>query len=245
MPRPVGADAAATREKIRSAAAGLFAAHGPDGVSIRDVVGAAGVSLAMVHHHFGSKDDLYKAVVDAMYQELAALRGILLALPPSPDLVARVVVETFRFARAHQPAIRLTLREILATGELPAHRREHFLFPLLSAVVAIFPAHDPSEIRLRAQSLVFLIVRYALATPAEIARIAGVHPADALARAEAHLVSLARALLQKAEPCTHESLFPSPTVSRSAPGSPTSSGRSSTSTASSSSPRSRRPPKSR
>ena len=248
MARPVGADAERTRTRIREAAAELFAARGPDAVSIRDVVGAAGVSVAMVSHHFGSKDDLYTAVVEGMYEELAALASVLFAIPPGPDLLPRAVRETFRFARAHQPALRLTLRDVLQHGELPPSRRDRVLLPFLDAITALFPRHAPEELRLRAQSLVFLIVRYALATPAEIGRIAGflyATPEQALALAEAHLISLAHLLLKEEDACATLPSPRSPTASGSAPSSPTSSAASSTSTGSSSSPRSRRPKKSR
>jgi AcrR family transcriptional regulator len=47
---------------IRDEALRLFAAHGPDAVSVRQIAGAAGVSPALVVHHFGTKDGLLAAV---------------------------------------------------------------------------------------------------------------------------------------------------------------------------------------
>src|SRR6185503_3494051 len=127
-----------------------------------------------------------------------ALQHTLLALPPTPDLVDRAVGLTFGFARQHQPAIRLTLYEVLAAGELPAARRNRWLLPFLDTVTRVFPRRDKAELRFRAQSIVFLIVRYALATPAEIARIAGLSsPSLALARVEEHLAALAHVMLEE------------------------------------------------
>jgi AcrR family transcriptional regulator len=52
-----------SRAGIRNAALRLFGEHGHDAVTIRDIAAAAGVSPALVLHHFGSKDGL-RAQVD-------------------------------------------------------------------------------------------------------------------------------------------------------------------------------------
>lgn len=52
----------ATRERILAAAERLFAAHGFDGVSLRSIAAAADAQLALLHYHFGSKLDLYRAI---------------------------------------------------------------------------------------------------------------------------------------------------------------------------------------
>jgi len=50
------------RAAIRNAALRLFAAHGHDAVTVREIAKAAGVSPALIVHHFGSKDGLRVAV---------------------------------------------------------------------------------------------------------------------------------------------------------------------------------------
>jgi AcrR family transcriptional regulator len=52
------------RATIRNAALRLFADRGPDAVTVREIAKQAGVSPALVLHHFGSKDGL-RAEVDA------------------------------------------------------------------------------------------------------------------------------------------------------------------------------------
>ena len=52
------------RATIRNAALRLFADRGPDAVTVREIATQAGVSPALVLHHFGSKDGL-RAEVDA------------------------------------------------------------------------------------------------------------------------------------------------------------------------------------
>lgn len=49
---------AQTREKILDAANKLFAERGVEGVSLRELTVKAGVNIAAVHYHFGSKDGI-------------------------------------------------------------------------------------------------------------------------------------------------------------------------------------------
>ncbi|MET0434632.1 MAG: helix-turn-helix domain-containing protein, partial [Cellulomonas sp.] len=49
------------RARIRDAALRLFADRGIEGVSVRDIAAAAGVSAGLIRHHFGSKDGLRDA----------------------------------------------------------------------------------------------------------------------------------------------------------------------------------------
>ena len=51
-----------TRDRIVDIAERLFAEHGFDGTSLRQITVAANVNLAAVNYHFGSKEDLYAQV---------------------------------------------------------------------------------------------------------------------------------------------------------------------------------------
>jgi TetR/AcrR family transcriptional regulator len=57
-----------TRSKILSAATPLFAKHGLNGVSIRDLASAAGVNLSMVSYHFGGKEGLYAEILKGQFE---------------------------------------------------------------------------------------------------------------------------------------------------------------------------------
>ncbi len=52
----------AGKDRILDAAEQLFARHGFYGVSVRDITEAAGVDVALVNYHFGSKRELFTAV---------------------------------------------------------------------------------------------------------------------------------------------------------------------------------------
>jgi AcrR family transcriptional regulator len=66
------------RATIRNAALRLFADRGPDAVTVREIAANAGVSAALVLHHFGSKDGL-RAEVDGFAAQ--AFDAIFEAMP--------------------------------------------------------------------------------------------------------------------------------------------------------------------
>ena len=53
-----------TRSAILAAARTSFAQHGFAGTTIRAVASAAGVDAALVHHYFGTKDELFLAALE-------------------------------------------------------------------------------------------------------------------------------------------------------------------------------------
>ncbi len=56
-----------SRDRILSVATALFARHGYDGVSTRRIADAAGLNVATVAHHTGSKGALYLAVFERLH----------------------------------------------------------------------------------------------------------------------------------------------------------------------------------
>lgn len=58
-----------TREEILGLSADLFARHGYDGVSMRDVAAAVGLTQAALYYHFSDKDQLYLDAVAYDFRE--------------------------------------------------------------------------------------------------------------------------------------------------------------------------------
>ncbi len=69
--------AAATKGRILDAAVALFMEHGYEATSLRAITSAAEANLAAVNYHFGSKEELFQAILtrrlDPMNQERVAL----------------------------------------------------------------------------------------------------------------------------------------------------------------------------
>jgi AcrR family transcriptional regulator len=65
---------ASTKERILTAAEALFAQRGFEGASLRQLTAAAGVNLAAVNYHFGSKDHLVEQVFKRRLDQLSTRR---------------------------------------------------------------------------------------------------------------------------------------------------------------------------
>ena len=70
----MSAKAQATRERILDAAEALFAAEGYAGVTVRQIMRRAGADVALAYYHFGSKRDLFDAVLLRRAEHMNALR---------------------------------------------------------------------------------------------------------------------------------------------------------------------------
>lgn len=60
-----------TRQSLLEAAGRQFAARGFRATSLRDIAADAGTTHGMIRHHFGTKDDLWRAVVEDFVQRVA------------------------------------------------------------------------------------------------------------------------------------------------------------------------------
>lgn len=72
--RPAGASD--TRERILTSARQLFAQNGIDKTSIRAVAAAAGVDPALVHHYYGTKEQLFAAAIHVPIDPMEILRPL-------------------------------------------------------------------------------------------------------------------------------------------------------------------------
>src|ERR1700689_5610259 len=64
-----------TETRILDAAARVFAAAGYERATIRAVASAAGVDAGLVMHYFGSKQELFRRVIDAPVPEVSGAPG--------------------------------------------------------------------------------------------------------------------------------------------------------------------------
>ena len=63
-PAAVGQIRQANRERILGAAEQVFARAGFNGATMAEIAELAGLPKANLHYYFGSKEDLYRAVLD-------------------------------------------------------------------------------------------------------------------------------------------------------------------------------------
>jgi TetR/AcrR family transcriptional regulator len=62
---------ASSRQRILEVSTKLFAKHGFDGVAMRNIATASEITLPAIYHHFGNKEELFKAVETEMYSSHA------------------------------------------------------------------------------------------------------------------------------------------------------------------------------
>lgn len=97
--KPVRADSRQTREDILQASVQLFAEHGFAGTSMRSIADVAGVNLASMNYHFGSKAQLFAATFQHCAAPINAERMRRLqsledaAVPPTVETIVRAFLD--------------------------------------------------------------------------------------------------------------------------------------------------------
>src|SRR5437588_4868597 len=64
-----------TRRRILKSASRVFAGQGYEGASVRRIVARADVNQAAINYHFGSKEGLYRAVLEEAAKALLQAHG--------------------------------------------------------------------------------------------------------------------------------------------------------------------------
>lgn len=104
----------ATPAQILASATRLFAARGYGATSLQDVADAVGIRKQSLLYHFRSKEELRRAVLDALLSRWnEVLPRLLLAATSGEGQFESVVAETTRFFADDPDRARLLLRELL------------------------------------------------------------------------------------------------------------------------------------
>jgi AcrR family transcriptional regulator len=136
-----------TKEKILDAAESLFMEHGFEATGLRQITAGAGVNLAAVHYHFGSKDELFEAVLtrrlDPMNQErvelLDALERKSGRTPLSCEtIIGAMILPALKLARDRERGGKNFLRLIGRAYADPAPFIRHFLSRQYAPMIARF-----------------------------------------------------------------------------------------------------------
>jgi AcrR family transcriptional regulator len=130
-----------TRERILAAALDLFADHSFEGATTREIAARAGVAQPLLNYHFHSKDELWSAAVDGLFNELnQALGSRLEGLRGVDDLVvAKLIVREFiYFSAAHPQLHRIITQECKVDNARMDWLVDTHVRPLYETTVALF-----------------------------------------------------------------------------------------------------------
>ncbi|MEU6341625.1 TetR family transcriptional regulator [Streptomyces sp. NPDC046977] len=114
-------DSAATRARLIEAAYGEFVAHGLAGARVDRIAKAAPANKQAIYAYFGSKDELFDAVLEARLRVLADV------VPFTPDDLAGYAGALFDAFTDDPDLIRLTQWKALERPEASAAERDNHL----------------------------------------------------------------------------------------------------------------------
>ena len=131
----------ATRDRIVAAAIDLFSERSFDGASTREIAARADVTQPLVNYHFRSKEELWRAAVDALFERLHqtlddrahGLRGV--------DAItrAKLLVREFVTFSARNPQLhRIIMQESKADGPRMDYLVDRHVRPIYDRTTDIF-----------------------------------------------------------------------------------------------------------
>ena len=105
----------ATQDRLLEASAHLFAEHGYDGVSMRQIARATDITQAAIYHHFPTKSDLYIEAIRHIYSGRTSALVSQVAQQKDPEKQLAMLVRSLLEVFEEQPQFRrIYFRELLA-----------------------------------------------------------------------------------------------------------------------------------
>ena len=149
-----------TRGRILASARELFAHNGIDRTSIRSIAAAAGVDSALVHHYFGTKQQLFAAAINLPIDPMTVLGPIREVPVDELGLVLPSLLLPL-WDSEMGAALVATLRSMLAGSDVNLVRS--FLQEVITAEVAPRVDNPPGSGRIRVQFVASQLVGVVMA----------------------------------------------------------------------------------
>lgn len=164
-------DAGLSMADILRVATAEFAEKGLSGARIDDIAAATRTSKRMIYYHYGSKEGLYLAVLEASYQRIREIESHLDLEDLAPeDALRKLVAFTFDYQHDNEDFIRLVMNENMHRGEYLAQSKtiQQLNMPAISAVERVYERGvaskvfrrglDPTDLHMSISALCFFNV---------------------------------------------------------------------------------------
>jgi AcrR family transcriptional regulator len=131
----------ATRDRILAAAVDLFSERSFDGATTREIAARAGVTQPLLTYHFRSKEELWQAAVDSLFDRLnetmaeraVGLRGI------DEITTAKLLVREFIMFSARNPQLhRIITQESKTDGPRMDYLVDRHVRPIYQRTIELF-----------------------------------------------------------------------------------------------------------
>lgn len=195
--RPEGAIGERTRAQILDAALEAFADTGFEAMSVRELTRRLHVSHNLVHHHFGSKRERWRAALEhgvgATAKELMALLGGQLGSPAAKRVLREGMERAIALLTRHPAIVRILADEFARPGPRLDCLYERYLGPMVDALsrfLAESRQHGVRDVDSRVAALFVLSSASTLFTHAALAEKLGLGMASGPGHTES-LVDLA------------------------------------------------------
>ena len=130
------------RERILAVAIRSFSEQGYEGTTTAGIAREVGVTQPLVHHHFGSKEALWRAAMDELF---GGVGGVAAGAGATPEARFLDGVERFvRFVAAHPEVTRVIAREGAAPSPRLTYLVDRYLRPAFGTVVEAIRAGQQS-----------------------------------------------------------------------------------------------------
>ncbi len=147
-----------TRDRVLQVAQVLFAERGYRGTSLRDIAKRIGIKAPSLLHHFPSKQQLYLAVLDKMFESLEdAANAVAWGRESRQERMRQAVGDTIDFIASHPDFVRIMWKEMADESGVGRQVLKRRLPPLFStAVNFIFRGQRDGEFRTEVDPLHFM-----------------------------------------------------------------------------------------
>jgi AcrR family transcriptional regulator len=155
-----------TKARILAAAQEVFAAKGFEGASTREIASRAEVNISSLHYHWESKETLYLAIFERIFQQLLDLLRDEVVTPTSTE-DARVVMEramglTFDFYVENPTVPKLLMRRMMETETVEQSAMRNALGPALKMFNAWTRSFAPDRLPEKDVAFFLLVVQSVL-----------------------------------------------------------------------------------